>query len=161
MCGEFLNLVLSRAEYCRVGGVIDLHAAMMSSALRRVVPRFKRKAPLTIHVNVHHVGGSRFTLDTLYFVMRGMRNMEGVPKLNENLRKALLTHASVTHFMYLLEVEGRERCRIWLGHCATRREVPGSIPGRILGDFQVTCSFCLLSVVLGSTKPEKKNTQRG
>jgi hypothetical protein len=33
--------------------------------------------------------------------------------------------------------------------------VPVSIPGRILGDFQVTYPFCLLSVVLGSTKLEK------
>lgn len=167
-------MVLSRAEHCRAGGVIGPHAAMMSSALRRVVPRFERKAPPhNVHVNVHHVGGFSFKLGAFYFAVRGMQNKWGVPKLNENLRKAkikvpvrlypvgcllhcaLLTHASVTHFMYFLEVEGREWCRIWFRHCATRRMVPVSIPGRILGDFQVTYPFCLLSVVLGSTKPEK------
>ena len=74
MCGEFVNVALSRAEYCRAGGVIVLHAAMMSSALRRVVRRFKRKAPLTMHVNVHHVDGFRFKLDTLYFAVCGMQN---------------------------------------------------------------------------------------
>ena len=58
----------------RAGGVIGLHATMISSALRRVVPRLKRKEPLRIHVNVHHVGGFRFKLDTLYFAVRIMQN---------------------------------------------------------------------------------------
>ena len=38
-------------------------------------------------------------------------------------------------------------------HCATIREVPGSIPGRALGNFQVTSSFYPHSVALGSTQP--------
>jgi hypothetical protein len=48
----------------------------------------------------------------------------------------------------------RALCEIcWLRHCATRQEVPGSIHGRVLGKFQVTCSFCQHSVALGSTQP--------
>ena len=35
---------------------------------------------------------------------------------------------------------GHEVCL--LRHCILRREVPGSIPGQILGDFQVNQSFC-------------------
>jgi len=41
---------------------------------------------------------------------------------------------------------------ILLSHCATRREVPASVPGRVLGNFQVTYSFCAHSVALGSTR---------
>jgi hypothetical protein len=40
----------------------------------------------------------------------------------------------------------------WLRHCATRRVVPGSIPGKILGKFPVTY-FCPHLVALGSTQP--------
>jgi hypothetical protein len=36
---------------------------------------------------------------------------------------------------------------------AKRREVAGSNPGEVLGNFQVTCSFCSLSFALGSTRP--------
>jgi hypothetical protein len=40
-----------------------------------------------------------------------------------------------------------------LRNCAaTRREVPASIPGRILGKFQVIYSICPHSVALGSTR---------
>jgi len=41
---------------------------------------------------------------------------------------------------------GGERCRSWLRHCATRGKVPGSIPGRVIENFQVTYSFCPHSV---------------
>jgi hypothetical protein len=41
----------------------------------------------------------------------------------------------------------------WLGNCATRWEVRGSIPGRVLGNVQVTSSFCPHSIALGSTQP--------
>ena len=43
------------------------------------------------------------------------------------------------------------RWRCWLRDCATIREVPGSIPGRVLGHFQVTCSFRRQSAVMRST----------
>jgi hypothetical protein len=35
----------------------------------------------------------------------------------------------------------------------TRKEVPCSILGRVLANFQVTCYFCPQAVVLGSTQP--------
>ena len=35
----------------------------------------------------------------------------------------------------------------------TRREVLSLIPGRTLGNFQVTCSACPHSVALASTQP--------
>jgi hypothetical protein len=41
----------------------------------------------------------------------------------------------------------------WLRHCATRWAVPGSIPGRVLGNFEVTYSFYLPSVALGFMQP--------
>jgi hypothetical protein len=41
--------------------------------------------------------------------------------------------------------------------CATRNEVPGSITGRILGNFQVIYSFCPHSVALGSNQPLNRN----
>jgi hypothetical protein len=48
------------------------------------------------------------------------------------------------------------RWRSLLRHCATRREAPGSTPGRVLGSFQVAYSFWPLSVALGSTQPLKE-----
>jgi hypothetical protein len=38
-------------------------------------------------------------------------------------------------------------------HCVTRREVPGSTPGRILGCFRLTYYFYPLSVTKGCTQP--------
>jgi len=38
-------------------------------------------------------------------------------------------------------VGGRERCS-WLRQCTTSREVPFSIPGRVLDNFRVTYPFC-------------------
>jgi hypothetical protein len=38
-------------------------------------------------------------------------------------------------------------------HQAKRREVPGSIPGEVLGSFQATCYFCSLSFALGYNRP--------
>jgi len=42
--------------------------------------------------------------------------------------------------------------RGWLRHCATNRDVPGSIPGRVLVKFQMKYSFCPHSVALGPTQ---------
>jgi len=39
-----------------------------------------------------------------------------------------------------MQKRGGERCRTWFGHCATRHEASGSIPGRVLGYFQVVSS---------------------
>jgi hypothetical protein len=39
-----------------------------------------------------------------------------------------------------------------VAHCGTKREVPGWIPGKVLGNFGVTYSFCPQSVALGSTQ---------
>ena len=38
-------------------------------------------------------------------------------------------------------------------HCATRRDDLGSIPGRVLGNYKVTYSFCPHSVLLVYTQP--------
>ena len=45
----------------------------------------------------------------------------------------------------------------WLRHCAITREVPGSIPRRVIGNFQLTYSFFPHSVVLASTRPLNRN----
>jgi hypothetical protein len=38
-----------------------------------------------------------------------------------------------------------------LRHCTIRGEAPGSIPYRVLGNFQATYSFCPHAVAWGST----------
>jgi hypothetical protein len=55
--------------------------------------------------------------------------------------------------LLLLFTEWGANRRNLFGHCATRQEVPGSIPGRVLEHIQLTYSFCLQSVTLGSTQP--------
>jgi hypothetical protein len=50
-----------------------------------------------------------------------------------------------------------DRC---LRHCSTILEVPGSIPCRVLGNFQVTSYFCPQSLALGLTQPLTEMTTR-
>ena len=61
---------------------------------------------------------------------------------------------NVLHFTFITRVKRR---RNWLTHCATRREVAGSIPGRLPGNFQVAYFLRPLSVALGSTQPVPRN----
>jgi len=44
---------------------------------------------------------------------------------------------------------------IWLRYCTTTREIPGLIPSRVLGNFTAISSFCLYSVSLRSTQPNR------
>ena len=48
----------------------------------------------------------------------------------------------------LISILGGERLHSWLRPYATRWVVPGSIPGRVLGSFQVDCSLRLHLVAL-------------
>jgi hypothetical protein len=48
----------------------------------------------------------------------------------------------------LISILGGEWRHSWLMHYATRWVVPGSIPGRVLGNFQVDYSLCLHLVAL-------------
>jgi hypothetical protein len=56
-------------------------------------------------------------------------------------------------FRLFTALKGDERRRSWLRHCATRREFPTAVPSKAVVNFKVTCSFCLHSVVPGSTQP--------
>jgi hypothetical protein len=58
-----------------------------------------------------------------------------------------LTKSQRKEYCYYLPASGGLR------HYATRQEVPGSIPGSDLGNFQVFYSFCPHSVTLGSSQP--------
>jgi hypothetical protein len=54
------------------------------------------------------------------------------------------------------------RWRYWLLHNVARREVPVSISGRVLENFQVTCPFCRHSAALRSThSPVPRKRLRG
>ena len=57
------------------------------------------------------------------------------------------------------EGEG-EWWRSWLRHCAPRREVTGSIPRGVFGNFQATQSFCPHSVPLGLTEHRTEMTTK-
>jgi hypothetical protein len=57
---------------------------------------------------------------------------------------------------YSIYTRRQKLCRSWLRHSATRREVPGSIPDRVLVKFQIKYSVCPQSVALCSTRRLKE-----
>ena len=54
-------------------------------------------------------------------------------------------------------VKWGERCHSCLSHCATRREVPGSVFGQIRGNFQVAYFFLsALRGPVGTVRPARR-----
>ena len=65
-------------------------------------------------------------------------------------------------FDFVLVIEGRlggTRCRSWLRHCATSRDVAGSIPDSVIGIFRCH-NPTGRTVALGSTQPLSEMSTR-